>query len=182
MKLQEINTITNHQITGGSEHGWNCYPNARYLDYESEFAHISVLYSTVDQIIYEATVDIKIENWSEDERPYRWLNPEYKDMMIAEAKSRKVKWKKAWDDVKWIDLETEEDFLEKAEAIFNGVKDFDKRIQVPLDLEDDLMLQLCMEAHKRDITLNQMVEEVLRTAIEEHDRKKLAEDYAVDIG
>jgi hypothetical protein len=39
-----------------------------------------------------------------------------------------------------------------------------------------------MEAHKRDITLNQMVEKVLRTAIDEHDRKKLAEDYAVDVG
>jgi hypothetical protein len=146
---------------------------------------VSVLYSTETQEIYEADVTIKTNNWfgeDKDMKPYRWLNPEHKDAMIAEAKSRKVKWRKAWDDVKWVDLETEEDFLEKAKAIFNGIEDFDKRVQVPIELENDVMLQLCMEAHKRDITLNQMVEKVLRTAIDEHDRKKLAEDYAVDVG
>ena len=185
MHLKQVNEITDHQIIEGSEFGWNCYPNARYLNYESKFAYVSVLYSTETQEIYEADVSIKTNNWfGEDKnmKPYRWLNPEHKDAMIAEAKSRKVKWRKAWDDVKWVDLETEEDFLEKAKAIFNGIEDFDKRVQVPIELENDVMLQLCMEAHKRDITLNQMVEKVLRTAIDEHDRKKLAEDYAVDVG
>ena len=171
MHLREINEITDHKIIEGSEYGWNCYPNARYLSYESEFAYVSVLYSTETQEIYEADVTIKADNWFDEDkdfRPYRWLNPEYKDAMITEAKLRKVKWRKAWDDVKWIDLEIAEDFLEKAKAIFNG-EDFDTRIQVPVELEDDVMLKLCMEAHKRDITLNQMVEEVLRDVIEMHE-------------
>ena len=102
--------------------------------------------------------------------------------MIAEAKQRDVKWKKAWDNVKWIDLETEEDFLHKAENIFNGHSDFDKRIQVPIELEDDVMLKLCMEAHKRDITLNQMVEQVLRVAIDEHNRDSDMYGYEQDLG
>ena len=171
MYLKQVNEITNHRITEGSEYCWNCYPNARYLSYESEFAHVSVLYSTETQEIYEADVSVKVDNWFDEDknmRPYRWLNPEYKDAMISEAKTRKVKWRKAWDDVKWIDLEVEEDFLEKAKAIFNG-ESHDKRIQVPIDLEDDVMLQLCMEAHKRDITLNQMVEKVLREVIDTHE-------------
>lgn len=171
MYLKKVNEITNHRITEGSEYCWNCYPNARYLSYESEFAHVSVLYSTETQEIYEADVSVKVDNWFDEDknmRPYRWLNPEYKDAMISEAKTRKVKWRKAWDDVKWIDLEVEEDFLEKAKAIFNG-ESHDKRIQVPIDLEDDVMLQLCMEAHKRDITLNQMVEKVLREVIDTHE-------------
>ena len=171
MYLKQVNEITNHRITEGSEYGWNCYPNARYLSYESEFAHVSVLYSTETQEIYEADVSIKVDNWFDEDkemRPYRWLNPEYKDAMITEAKERKVKWRKAWDDVKWIDLEVTEDFLEKTKAIFNG-ESHDKRIQVPIELEDDVMLKLCMEAHKRDITLNQMVEKVLRNMIEMHE-------------
>ena len=172
MHLSQINEITNHRITEGSEYGWNCYPSARYLSYESGFAYVSVIYSTETQEIYEADVSIKTEVWDEDMRPYRWLNPEYKDAMIADAKKRKVKWRKAWDDVKWIDLEIEGDFLEKAKAIFNG-QDFDKRIQVPIELEDDVMLKLCMEAHKRDITLNQMVEEILKKVIEEHELKEV---------
>jgi hypothetical protein len=171
MHLKQINEITDHKIVEGSEYGWNCYPNARYLNYESDFAYVSVLYNIETQEIYETDVNIKTVNWfdeDKDMRPYRWLNPEYKDDMISEAKSRKVKWRKAWDDVKWIDLETEEDFLEKAKAIFHG-EDFDKRVQVPIELEDDVMLKLCMEAHKRDITLNKMVEEVLREVIETHE-------------
>jgi hypothetical protein len=171
MYLKQVNEITNHRITEGSEYCWNCYPNARYLSYESEFAHVSVLYSTETQEIYEADVSIKVDNWFDEDkemRPYRWLNPEYKDAMITEAKERKVKWRKAWDDVKWIDLEVTEDFLEKTKAIFNG-ESHDKRIQVPIELEDDVMLKLCMEAHKRDITLNQMVEKVLRNMIEMHE-------------
>ena len=168
MQLADVNVNLNHKIVGGSEYGWNCYPTARMLDYESDFAYVSVIYSTETQEIYEADVSIKTEAWEEDQRPYRWLNPEYKDIMITEAKSRNVKWKRAWDDVKWVDLETEEDFLEKAKAIFNGLE-HDKRIQVPLDLDDDVMLRLCMEAHKRDITLNQMVEEILEKLIAAHD-------------
>ena len=178
MNLKQINEITDHRITEGSEYGWNCYPNARYLSYESEFAYVSVLYSTKTQEIYEADATIKETNWFDEDknmRPYRWLNPEFKDAMIADAKKRKVKWKKAWDEVKWVDLETEEDFLEKAEAMFNG-KEFDKRVQVPIDLEDDVMLKLCMEAHKRDITLNQMVEEILKKVIEEHELKEVMDE------
>ena len=171
MHLSQINELTNHRITEGSEYCWNCYPTARYLSYESEFAHVSVLYSTETQEIYEADVSVKVDNWFDEDkemRPYRWLNPKFKDAMISEAKTRKVKWRGAWDDVKWIDLEVEEDFIEKAKAIFNG-EEHDKRIQVPIELEDDIMLHLCMEAHKRDITLNQMVEKVLREVIKTHE-------------
>jgi hypothetical protein len=167
MHLSLINEITNHKITEGSEYGWQCYPDARMLDYESEFAYVSVIYSTESQEIYEANVSIKTDAWDEDMRPYRWLNPEFKDAMIAEAKERNVKWKKAWDKVKWIDLEVEEDFLAKAEAIFNG-KAFDARIQVPVELDNDTLLKLFTMAHKRDITLNQLITELLQKVIDEH--------------
>jgi hypothetical protein len=167
MRLSQVNEITNHKITEGSDYQWQCFPDARFLDYESDYAHVSVVYSTVDQVIYQAEVSVAQDTCGDDTKPYRWLNPEYKDAMVAEAKKRKVKWRKAWDDVKWVDLETEEDFLEKAKAIFNG-KVYDKRIQIPIDLEDDVMLKLCMEAHKRDITLNNMMESILQEVVDKH--------------
>ena len=167
MHLSQINEITDHRITGGSEFGWNCYPDARYLDYESDFAHLSVVYNIHDQQIYQAEVSVNADAWEEEPSPYRWLNPDYKDDMIAESKKRKVKWKQAWDDVKWVELETKEDFLEKAKAIFNGEK-FDTRIQIPINLDDPTMLKLFIEAHKRDITLNKMVEIILQEVIDRH--------------
>jgi hypothetical protein len=48
--------------------------------------------------------------------------------------------------------------------MFNG-ESFDDRIQVPVELDDDTLLKLSMEAHKRDITLNKLIEEILRELI-----------------
>ena len=169
MHLSQINDITDHRIFGGSEYVWTCYPNARMLDYESDFAYVSVIYSTVTQEIYETEVSVKSENWDEEPKPYRWLNPEYKDIMIDESTQKKVDWRQAWDTVNWVDLESEEDFLEKAKAIFNG-EDFDERILVPVDLDNDTLMALCMQAHKRDITLNGLIDEILRNMLAKNAR------------
>jgi hypothetical protein len=168
MHLSEVNEALGHKITGGSEYHWRCYgPDARYLDYEGDFAHASVIYSTETQEIFQAEISVKREAWEEDKRPYRWLNPDTKQVMFNEAAYRNVNPNEAWDDVEWTDLEVESDWLEKATAMFNGL-DFDTRVQVELDLDDDLILKLSMEAHKRDITLNKMVEIVLQEAIDQH--------------
>ena len=167
MKLSQINEVLGHRITGGSEYQWNCYPNGRYLDYESDFAHVSILYSTVDQTVYQAEVSVKREAWDEDKKPYRWLNPEYQNAFYKESKKRKVDPNQAWDDVKWIDLEMAEDFLEKATAIFNG-EEYDTRVKVEFDLDDSSILKLATEAHKRDITLNKMIEIILQEVIDRH--------------
>jgi hypothetical protein len=167
MKLSQINEAMNHRITSGSEYNWQCFPDARFLDYESDFAHVSVLYSTVDQTVYQAEVSVKREAWDEDKKPYRWLNPDYVDAFYKESKKRKVDTDIAWDDVTWIDLEMEEDFLEKATAIFNG-EECDTRVQFPIDIDDELILKLSMEAHKRDITLNKMIEIILQEVIDNH--------------
>ena len=167
MRLNEINEALDHKITGGSDYQWNCYPDGRYLDYESDFAHVSVLYSTLDQTVYQAEVSVKREAWDEDKKPYRWLNPDYKDALYKESKKRKVDPDIAWDDVKWIDLEMAEDFLEKATAIFNG-EEYDTRVKIEFDLDDSSILKLATEAHKRDITLNKMIEIILQEVIDSH--------------
>jgi hypothetical protein len=167
MKLSQINEAMNHRITSGSEYQWNCYPDARFLDYESDFAHVSILYSTTDQTVYQAEVSVKREAWDEDKKPYRWLNPDYKDSLYKESEKRQVDTDIAWDDVKWIDLEMEEDFLEKATAIFNG-EECDTRVKIEFDLDDRSILKLATEAHKRDITLNKMIEIILQEVIDRH--------------
>jgi hypothetical protein len=167
MHLSKVNEALSHRICSGSEYGWECYPDSRYLDYESDFAYVSVIYSTIDQTVYQAEVSVKREAWDEDKKPYRWLNPEYQNAFYKESKKRKVDPDQAWDDVKWIDLEMEEDFLEKATAIFNG-EEHDTRVQFPIDIDDDLILKLAMEAHKRDITLNNMIEIILQEVIDKH--------------
>ena len=151
MKLSQVNEILDHKIIDGSEYQWNCWPNARFLDYETEYCHVSVVFNYKTQEI----------------KPYRWLDPRFKDAMVAEAEERKTDHTQAWDNVKWVDLETEEDWLNKAEAISIGTG-FDERIEVPLELDQDTITRLALEAHKRDITLNNMVEIILQAAIDQH--------------
>lgn len=157
MHLSKVNEALGHHITGGSEYHWQCYgPDVRFLDFESIHAHASVLFDTVTQEVYEVTLSSKDESI----RPYRWLNPETKQDYLAECKTRNIDPHCAWDDVNYVDLETEEDFLDKAEAIING-ESFDTRVQVPIELDDSELLYLMKMAHERDITFNELVEDIL---------------------
>lgn len=91
--------------------------------------------------------------------------------------------KEAWDGVNYVDLEEDDDFIQKALSIKAG-EDYDTRVSVPIDLPDDVAFELMKRAHDRDITFNQMVEEVLWAAINaERDQQledQLWDDLAED--
>ncbi len=71
----------------------------------------------------------------------------------------------AWDGVDFTEIEVDDDFIQKALAIKAG-EDYDTRVSVPLNLEDEILFELMKLAHERDITFNQMVELVLREALD----------------
>jgi len=50
----------------------------------------------------------------------------------------------------------------------------DKRVKVVIDIEMSTLWWLFNEAHKRDITLNQMVELILKKCIDELEAEKKA--------
>lgn len=156
-----------YHITGGTEYMWNCYgPNVRYLEYQSKEGHeadtIFILFDTVDQTVYE------MQAWDYvNQREYRWIHPDYIDAHKKEAKSRNVKWKKSFDERKFINLEVPEDIIEKARAIFLG-EEYDTRIMVTLELDDKERIMLMEMAHEADMSLNQFVEYILREDIKRH--------------
>lgn len=49
----------------------------------------------------------------------------------------------------------------------------DNRVIMKIDLEQDLLFQLMLLAHEQDITLNQLVERILREYIDEHEKSKV---------
>lgn len=162
--LKDWMNCVNYRITEGSEYGWKCYGNTVYTLDSWDQSHTGVsshvVFDTTTQEVYEATV----VNYSTD-KSYRFINPEYVDAYRAECTSRGIDFSTAWDDVNHIDLELSEDFLEKCQAIMN-YEDYDNRVSIPLTLPDDEMLVLMKMAHERDITLNQFIEEVLRSALD----------------
>lgn len=162
--------LCDYRITEGSSYGWNCYGYDAYcLDSwngDQNGHTLSVTFDTRTQEVYETYVCDYSRN-----RAYRLINPEYVNEHKEEAKERGLNSKEAWEGVDFVDLETEEDFVEKAKAIFAG-EDYDTRVQVPLTLPDDALFQLMKLAHERDITLNQMVEGLLRDAIDNEEMLK----------
>ncbi len=161
--LKQWMETSNYRISEGSEYGWECYgPNAYRLDAwnGSQDGHShSIVFDTKTQEVYEVTSYDYRNN-----RAYRLMNPEFIKKYKKEAKRRMIDEKEAWDDVNYVDLETEEDYIQKAQAIEAG-EDYDTRVQIPLTLDREQMFDLMAMAHERDITLNEMVEVVLRQEI-----------------
>lgn len=167
--LKDFMEAVDYRITEGSTYGWQCFgPNAYCLDSwngEQDGHTVSIIFDTKDQTVYQAMV----YDYSRD-RAYRITNPDYKVDFDSECEDREVV-DQAWelDDgtpVKYVDLEVEEDFLEKTRAIIN-CEDYDTRVQIPMEFSDDELLQYMKLAHERDITFNELVEEALRYAIED---------------
>jgi len=71
----------------------------------------------------------------------------------------------AWDGVNFVDLETDEDFIEKMSAIVNQ-EDYDDRVVVPLNLEEEELCFLMKQAHNHGMTLNEYVEHLLVVLME----------------
>ena len=70
------------------------------------------------------------------------------------------------DDEFWlpVELELEEDLLEKLEAIWNN-DTYDDRILIPLDVTDADLFLIMKAAHLRDQTLNEFIMDALNSAL-----------------
>lgn len=165
--LKDFMETVDYKVTEGSDFCWSCYgDNAYRLDSwnQDQQGHtVSIVFDTRTHTVYEATAYDYAR-----ERAYRLINPDYKELHEAEAISRDVVENQAWDDVNYVDLETDEDFLDKARAIVAD-EDYDTRISVPINFTDEELLTYMKLAHERDITFNQLVELALREAIDQHD-------------
>jgi len=100
-------------------------------------------------------------------RAYRMINPDFRKKNRKEAKRRDVSKDEAWDDVDYVDLDVDDDFIQKCLAIREG-EDYDTRVSIPIDIPDEVLLQYMKLAHERDMTFNQLVEEALQHAIDEY--------------
>ena len=155
--MQEWMELVDYKITEGGTFGWSCYgPNAYQLSSWNSIHgkggwSFNIVFSTKTQKVYEVTVCDYINN-----RAYRMIAENKRDKHSKESKSRDVELNKAWDDVEYVDLDVDEDFLEKSQAIVLG-EDYDTRVMMSLELPNDIIVQAALAAHERDITLNDYI-------------------------
>ncbi len=174
ISMQEWMKLVDYKITEGSDYGWTCYgPNSYTLDswnggHGKDGYTFSIIFSTKSQKVYE----VSMSDYTND-RAYRMINPDYAEKHRKEAESKSVIGNNAWDDVDYVDLEVDDDFIQKALAIRAGEK-YDTRVKVPVDFSDEELLQYMKLAHERDMTFNQFVEQALRDALNEYQSSRLA--------
>jgi hypothetical protein len=180
LTLKEWMEIVDYKITEGSDFGWNCYgKDVHMLDSwngEQDGHSFTVIFDTKTQVVYEVQAHDYVH-----QRAYRMINEDFKKKNKKEARKREINRDQAWDDVDYVDLETEDDFIQKCLAIREG-KDYDTRVEVPVDFTDEELLKYMKLAHERDITFNQLVTEALIEAIDEYKRdpeamKQRAKDF-----
>ena len=163
--MKEWMELVDFKITEGSDYGWSCYgPNSYTLDswngvHGAGGYSFSIVFSTKTQKVYEVTVC----DYTND-RAYRMINPDYVKKHKKEAQARNVDLNEAWDCVNYIDLEVDDDFIQKCLAIREG-EDYSTDISVPLDLPDDLLMFAFKAAHEENITLNDWMNKMLREFI-----------------
>jgi hypothetical protein len=164
--IKEFMEVIDYQITEGSEYMWSCYGSNAYRLDSWNGVHgkggysFSIVFSTKTQKVYE----VSAYDYTND-RAYRMINPKNQEKHRKEALARDVNLDQAWDDVNYIDLEVDDDFIQKCLSIKAG-EDYDTRVSVPVDFTDEELLTYMTMAHERDMTFNQFVEQALREAIE----------------
>ena len=169
LDMKEWMELVDYKITEGDNYGWSCFgPNSYQLSswngiHDKGGYAFNIVFSTKSHKVYS----VEVCDFTND-RAYRMINPEYDKKHEKEAEKRGVD-NMAWDDVEFIDLEVDEDFIQKALAIKAG-EDYSTDISVPIDLPDGLLLEAALNAHRQDITLNEYINNALREMINEYTR------------
>ena len=173
LTLADIDQVLEHKISGGSDYQWACYgPDARYLDYTISGIDVTgcAIYDTKTQEIYEASLCD-----GPNDVAYRWTNPDHDKAHRKEAKKRGVNPDQAWDDVDYTELSVDE-WIQAALDLVSESPVEEEHLDlrettdttVEINLDDSELLQLCMLAHERDITLNALVNNILREHIDNY--------------
>jgi hypothetical protein len=161
--IKDFMETVDYRITEGSDFGWKCFgPNTYCLDCwngDHNGFSIGIVFDTKTQTVYK----FEAHDYSK-ENSYRWVHPDWREIYKNEAKNRGVNHLQAYDDVNYVELEDHTDIREKAACIVAGI-DYDERVKVPLDLPESLINKLFRIAHEKDITLNELVENIIKDEI-----------------
>jgi hypothetical protein len=163
LTIKQWMELVEYRITEGSDYQWQCFGSDAYClsswNGDQDGYSFNIVFDTENQQVYTVEVCDFARN-----RAYRMINPDYKAAHDQEARERNVNANEAWDEVDFVDLDEDDDFIEKARAIRSGMP-YDTRVKVPLELTDQETLDLMTLAHEADMSLNQFVEKILLEAV-----------------
>jgi len=176
--MKEWMELVDYKITEGGEYGWACYgPNSYSLDswngvHGRGGYSFSIVFSTKTQKVYEVTACDYTNN-----RAYRMIAKDKQKKHAKLAEAYGVSLNEAWDDVDYVDLEVDDDFISKCLAIRNG-EEYSTDVSIPLDLPDDLLMFAFKCAHAENMTFNDWMNQMLKEFVQKVDRGEYTSEDA----
>jgi hypothetical protein len=171
LTLKDFLLATDYRVSELYNYQWQSYgdraANMSYVagDLASISSSVSIVYDLRTNEAYEMQAWDAVNN-----REYRWFNPAYKEAHEQEAKRRGVDTKQSYDNNKFIDLEVEEDIIEKVTAISRGLP-YDEGVLIPLDMTDAEFMTVALAAHKANMTLNAYMNNILAEIVKQEKAK-----------
>ena len=178
--MKEWMELVDYKITEGSDYTWSCYGTNAYQLSSWNGIHgaggysFNIVFSTKTQKVYE----VEVCDYTND-RAYRMIAENKRKKHAKEAKQHLVDLDEAWDGVKFIDLEVDDDFISKCLAIKAG-EDYSTDISIPLDLPDDLLMFAFKCAHAENITFNDWMNKMLKSFIDKVEKGEYNKEDAQD--
>jgi hypothetical protein len=164
--MREWMELVDYKITEGDSYGWQCFgPNAYQLSswngiHGAGGYSFNIVFSTKTQKVYEVSVCDYTNN-----RAYRMIALDKQEKYRKEAKRNFTNLNEAWDNVDYVDLEVDDDFISKCLAIKAG-EDYSTDVSIPLDLPDDLLMFAFKAAHAENMTFNDWMNKMLKSFID----------------
>jgi hypothetical protein len=94
-----------------------------------------------------------------------------------EAEIRNVNLNEAWDECDYVDLEVDDDFIQKSLAIRAG-EDYSTDVSIPINLPDDLLMFAFKAAHEADMTFNDWMNQMLREFVDKVNTGEYTKEHA----
>jgi hypothetical protein len=176
--MKEWMELVDYRITEGSDYCWSCYGNNAYSldswDGDQDGHSFTIIFDQKTQEVFEVQAHDYLR-----QRAYRMINPDYVEQHRAESNQRDVNLNEAWDDVDYVDLEVDDDFIQKCLAIHAG-EDYSTDITLPIDLPDDLLMFAFKAAHAENMTFNDWMNQMLRRFVDKVNAGEFTKDDVKD--
>jgi hypothetical protein len=176
--MKEWMELVDYKITEGDTFGWTCYgPNAYQLSSWNGLHNkggwsFNIVFSTKTHKVYEVTVCDYTKN-----RAYRMIAENKQAKHREESETRGVSLNEAWDNVDYVDLEVDDDFIQKCLAIKAG-EDYSTDVSIPIDLPDEVLMFAFKQAHEKNMTFNDFVNQLLRDFIDKVNKGQYTKEEA----
>lgn len=142
LKYQMI--VYNHQPYAPDEN----FDNFSQIHCDVGSDEISVTFDKTNNNVCSIDVTKLVNGVKKD---YVWIDPDYNEYFEPEKYQ--------------VQTDTKEDIMNKVLAIVNGT-DFDESVVLSVELPKDVIYSLMKEAHEKDITLNQLVQQIFQSFID----------------